>query len=362
MTENIIKENKFTVGWEISETGGKQPAKWYELPYRKMYQIDATNTLGEVFFRKNVKQLDLFLDVGVNGITYTQPIKDNFSLTFLHITQDNPIIGWNTGADKMLKCLAITFTEQVDHQLAQAKLTTDKLRIVLPLRAWAKMIDISDNDMRELKTKARKELQMLYNASINYNVPETNNNTSGKPYITSFSSRILSAKAEVSNGNIIAEIAPLLGEHLVRFAPKHYPTALLRLDTKNTSYPYAIGNKLYDYLQTKNAHASKEHKTTTATISVRKLLETVRLNELDKQIKEQRKKGELTRRFITPLEKALSTLVDKKIITDWCYTRGKRDKVSDKGVKRASFDDLLNMYIEYTMPLPDLPLIEQGGI
>lgn len=358
MTENIIKENKFTVGGEVSEAEKKQPDKWTDVPYRKMYQGNATNSLANAIIYKTPpvqEQLELFSLDGKETYKATIKMNKNFSLSFLDV-KDKPLV-LSAGAQKLFTTVCIKFTEQVDYRKAQSgELQIDDLKIDIPLSTYAELRGLGNKktDIDNIRKKATKELDELYNISIHYEKDGTTTATNTKKRkkrtdvgANDFIDSRVITKKEITNGVVSITLAPDIGAYLGRAYIMNYPMNLLKISTQQSPLAFFIGGILARH---NNIGAKKPTDDAEKTIGIRTLLDKAIETGLLPSIEKQRKIGALKRRLIEPIEKALDTLYEGGVITNWGYTKGSRNRLSKREKEQATFDDLVDMYIFYEMP------------
>lgn len=378
MTDKDNTSPQFVLGGEKTEKVKRTPADKAEVPYRKLYQGNATNSLANAYIRKeapDIQELDLFDNDGKQGFKYNLPINSNLSISFLNcvdVINKNGVeeritkpLELSVGAQKLLKAGSIIFTEQIDHQKARdGNIPIKDLEVVIPLTQYAQLLGRGDTkaDIDHIRTKVYKELDELYNISIHYEKrtaqQDTNKKSKRKDVGANdfIDSRVITKK-EITNGNICFTFAPDYGKYLGKSYIMNYPIDLLKISTQQSPLAYFIGNILA--IQNNIGAKDKkpdEHKTIGVRTIIEKAIETGLLPNLE----EQRKKGELKRRYIDPIEKALDVLLDNGIITDWGYSKGKNERLTMSGTKLATFDELLNAYIFFIMP-PQEQQTEQRG-
>lgn len=385
---NEQKTDKFIFGGEAEgekkqPSAGKQPKeenkpdKWSEIRYRKVYQGTVINDLSRaVIFRKppDPKQLDLFAFDGKEGATTSVPINKNLTLSFLNCTETvkeggiektvvKPLI-FGFDAHRLLTVMRLQFTEQVDHEKARAGLlSVDDLTINMPLRTYATILGkkTDDESLRNLRRTVNKALNQLYNVSIHYEKKDATpikgkKKRTDAETILYLDTRIIADKGEIKNGVITASFAPRLGNYLGRSYIEQYPMNLLKVSTQNSGLPYFIGNILADQNNIPREAGRLP------CIGVKTLVNYAVASELLPKLEEQREKGELRRRYIEPLEKALDALYKEKVITDWGYSKGSRNKLTDSEKANASFDDMMNMYIYFEMPVEKYRIRQRKGV
>ena len=372
--ESIMTENKeqgleqFNIGSENTEGAGKkagkeqapkeaQPQKWNDITYRKLYQGNATNSLSQaIIFRQPPEQaqLELFTFEGKEAFKTTIALNKNFSISFLDSRANKPLV-LSTGAQKLLDTMTIRFTEQVDHKLARdGQLKIDDLKVELPLSDYVKALGKDPNNKKDTdnaREKAKKELDELYGISIHYEKGQTAGAKNKRKDVGAndfLDSRVITKKG-IYNGVISFTFAPDFGRYLGKSYIAKYPMKLLQISTQQSPLPFFIGRLLM-----------LQNNIPSHIIGIRTIIDKAIESGLLPSIEEQRKKGELKRRFITPLEKALDTLYKGGVITDWGYSRGSRNKLTDREKENTTFDDLLNMYFFFEMPETEQQIQEKG--
>ena len=378
MTDNDNTSPQFILGGEKTEKVKTTQAEKPEVLYRKLYQNNATNTLTTTFVNKDapdIQKLDLFDNDGKQGFKYNLPINSDLSISFLNcvdiVNKDGveeritkPLV-LSPSASKLLIAGTIAFTEQVDYQKARdGNIPIKDLEVVIPLTQYAKTLGIepTKDNLDNLRKKVHKDMDELYNISIHYEKrtaqPDTNKKSKRKDVGANdfIDSRVIANKA-FTNGNICLTIAPDYGKYLGKSYIMNYPIDLLKISTQQSPLAYFIGNIL---ARQNNIGAMDKNKDEFSTIGVRTIIDKAIEAGLLPNLEEQRKKGELKRRYIDPIEKVLDKLLDNGIITDWGYSKGKNERLTMSGTKLATFEELLNAYIFFIMP-PQEQQTEQRG-
>lgn len=189
----------------------------------------------------------------------------------------------------------------------------------------------------ETRMQVKKDLEMLSRISISWNV---NNETKRKKQdiLPQYWNKKLFTFCGIKKGVITANFTEELTSYLSNSFVTRFPTTLLTLDQRNAN-SYYIGKKLtYHY-----GLRSNVRRETNSCISVSSLLSAT--PDIPYQRIIDQDPGHWSRRIRVPLEKALRSLEDTKIIDSWGYCFAKRQPISSLDDVASTFYNFSKLYI-----------------
>lgn len=184
------------------------------------------------------------------------------------------------------------------------------------------------------RKKVRKDLELLYNASISWK-----EKVKGKD--TDFADiRILGGKG-IKAGYINIEFTVSLAEYLIQLPVSQYPPALLLLDERNDN-AYNIGLKMAEHYSNDN----NQIKGTAQLLKVKTLLDYTNLPEFS-EVRAKRKSWE--ERIKEPFETALDALTGCGLLEDWRYSHSKGAEITDEEADFSSYEEWVDTLVYFSL-------------
>lgn len=195
-----------------------------------------------------------------------------------------------------------------------------------------------DNLRKKLHKDIKKDLDTLYNASLDFK-----ERIRGKE--ESFANvRLITSKGIIS-GMIYITFSPEYAGYICKLPLSKYPKALLKIDPRSNN-AYSIGVKLAEHYNMDN----NVKKGTESRLKVDTLLKCTDLKSIEEI---RRSRNSWQQRIKEPFENALDQLTGI-IIKDWEYTHSKGVKLSKKEAYNiTNFEDWENLYVDFVLLDPE---------
>ena len=307
--------------------------------YMPMLHGKATDTMAEMVGRKFTE----------NPITSTYSFKKgevvlkfgNFKATSLSMS-----------THKML-CMGIAALTEVNH-VGTGKRQLKELSVSFSEQEYALMcgydvIEHETNTPEEAKKEAaraknehdnarkkfQRDLKALHDASISWE-----EKVRGK--VENFEDVHILQRKGIRNGYINMKFTDDIGGYLINMPITQYPTALLKLDERNTN-AYSLGLRISE-------HYSMDNNIRRGTADLLKVKTLLAYTDLPK-IEDVRSKGKgWEERIKEPFEKALDAITRCGLLKDWEYTHSKGVPMTDEEAAPFPFYEAwADAYIKFTL-------------
>jgi len=247
-------------------------------------------------------------------------------------------------AHKLLRAITMEFTSNVPFR-GTTEANIGNFRIVhLSVERYMELCGITDR--KEARKAIKEACNALYSASLKWEeeryIKEPGKRTK-KQKIT-YNMRILSAKAELERGDIIASLTPEIALYLSHSYITFYPTKLFLLNTRSNPNSLHFGDKLTLH------YSMNMDKPNANIIGVLTLLKS---SPNIPRYEEIASKGQIDQRIIEPFERDLDELKAKGVINCWHYCNTNGAELTEDQLKRMDYETFsgLNIYFE----LADFP-------
>ena len=286
---------------------------------KRAYASEITDTLGHKLGKNqiaNYEQQTLFTE-DING-QYVY-ITDNGNTTITADTENEsplkPVVSVPT--EKVLKIILTKLNENFSgtNHVYLKDITADELRrktiIAIPLNEYMDSVGITDK--KTARDNLKKASTELYNKSIKhtFNITQKTTTTTGKQKTKrdklTLEFRLLDAKAEFKNGNVIFFLSQRATPYLTESTDEYNPL-LLKTDIQQYPHAFTIGeylNRQYNRTKGGNNHGR---------ISIIKVLENCEIPNIE-QVEHRKYKEKIK----SPLLDSLDYLKDLGIITNYYF-------------------------------------------
>ena len=190
------------------------------------------------------------------------------------------------------------------------------------------------NALDNFRKKVRKDLELLYNASISWK-----EKIKGKE--KDFAEIRILGGMGIKAGYINIEFTVSLAEYLIQLPLSQYPQSLLLLDERNDN-AYNIGLKMAEHYSNDN----NQIKGTAQLLRVKTLLEYTSLPTIT-TIRKQRTSWEA--RIKEPFETALDALTACGLLEDWRYSHSKGAEMTDEEADFSNYEEWTDSLVYFTL-------------
>ena len=193
----------------------------------------------------------------------------------------------------------------------------------------------AENARKNARKKIRKDLDILYKSSFTWS-----EKLKGK--VEDYAKIRILEHQGIQKGYIKLTFTQTFSEYLVKLPITQYPTALLRVDERNSN-AYSMGLQMTEHYNMDN----NQVRGTAQLLKVGTLLKYTTLPPIE-TIKKQRASWEL--RIKEPFENSLDALTACDLLTDWRYSKSKGEKMTDKeATSFKSFEEWADTLIYFTL-------------
>lgn len=254
---------------------------------------------------------------------------------------------YGSGTHKLLSVAVSEFTKN-NHYSRSRKERALNYDVHIPFIEYATACGYIKEDTQEGKAasaarkdarkKIKRELDILYNLSIEFLAPGADNNDSNDWERFRFLDSV-----GISNGYIHIGFTRKIGRELSRLPLMQYNRALLRIPATSPN-AYRIGYKMaMHYFNDNNVIRGSYCR-----LKVETLLEQTDLPTMD-QLKRTNHTRHWQDRIKEPLEVALDTITGT-VISDWEYTRAKGEKLTDaEAANITTYEVFSDLYVQFVM-------------
>ena len=173
----------------------------------------------------------------------------------------------------------------------------------------------ASNALKDAQKKVKKDLDILRNSSISWS-----EKVKGKA--GDFLDIAIIGSKGIRKGYIYMVFDPAFAQYLIKLPLTQYPKALLRVDARNGN-AYNMGLKMTEHFNMDN----NQIKGTAQLLKVSTLLENLDLPSIDTVLKNRNRWED---RIKEPFEKALDTLTQCGLLSDWRYSHSKGLEMTDE--------------------------------
>lgn len=185
-----------------------------------------------------------------------------------------------------------------------------------------------------------EDLETLYNASLDWTEREEGNKK-GKSFAKM---RIIAAQI-LGRRNAVVSFSQHLAQYLTHDAYlMQYPLALLKVDNRNEA-AYMLGYKLALHNSIDNNNA----KGTADIISIKALLEACPAIPTYEEIAKNEKDHHVESRIIKPFEKALDSLVEVGLLSQWEYCNAKHKPLTEAQLKSMDYQTFIKYFLHFDL-------------
>jgi len=283
-----------------------------------MLQGAGSNKLSQITTRSTPPDVDAITGVAIiSGGDYKVFIEKYSELTG----------GLRISTHKLLDACTIALTAQ-NHYRGDGELTPG---VILALDEYVRMLGKPSTKATrdEVRKRVKEDLETLFNISIEWTEKSRKKN---KDFIKM---RIVTSHG-IRRGNIFLGFSPEFAKYLTDAYIMQYPTALLKIDERNTN-SYHLGRKILLHRSIDN----NIRKGTANLISVRALLEVC--PDIPSYAEVMSGDRAVDRRIKTPFENALTSLD----FISWEYSNAKGVPLADDQLQNSAYADFITLFIKF---------------